>query len=181
MFTKEEPDWILTKPVVEQVWSRCLQTFEGHSDSVRSVAFSPNGSRITSGSDDRTICIWDAGSGKEVHSVKMRHTPNGLRFEDLGDSGLHDSCGTVGGTSYMIQPNSQMTSNEQTPSNGIRPRWDLSGDGSWITWRGRGSIWLPPDFRPGESDVSRDGSAIAIGRPTGRVVILRMSMDVSFP
>jgi WD40 repeat protein len=32
-----------------------------HSDSVYSVAFSPDGSTIVSGSRDRTIKVWDAG------------------------------------------------------------------------------------------------------------------------
>jgi WD40 repeat protein len=37
--------------------------FTGHSDVVRSVCFSPDGSRIVSGSDDRTVCIWNALKG----------------------------------------------------------------------------------------------------------------------
>jgi WD40 repeat protein len=32
-----------------------------HSDYVRSVAFSPDGSSIVSGSGDKTIKVWDAG------------------------------------------------------------------------------------------------------------------------
>ena len=32
-----------------------------HSDWVKSVAFSPDGSSIVSGSDDQTIKVWDAG------------------------------------------------------------------------------------------------------------------------
>jgi WD40 repeat protein len=33
-----------------------------HSRSINSVAFSPDGSTIVSGSDDKTIKVWDAGS-----------------------------------------------------------------------------------------------------------------------
>jgi WD40 repeat protein len=33
-----------------------------HSDYIRSVAFSPDGTKIVSGSDDRTIKVWDSGA-----------------------------------------------------------------------------------------------------------------------
>ena len=33
-----------------------------HSDQVRSVAFSPDGKTIVSGSKDKTIKVWDAGN-----------------------------------------------------------------------------------------------------------------------
>ena len=33
-----------------------------HSDWIRSVAFSPDGTKIVSGSDDKTIKVWDSGA-----------------------------------------------------------------------------------------------------------------------
>ena len=33
-----------------------------HSNWIRSVAFSPDGTKIVSGSDDRTIKVWDLGA-----------------------------------------------------------------------------------------------------------------------
>ena len=38
-------------------------------DWVRSVAYSPDGKHIVSGSEDQTVKIWDAQSGKEVRVV----------------------------------------------------------------------------------------------------------------
>ncbi|KAF4626337.1 hypothetical protein G7Y89_g11822 [Cudoniella acicularis] len=48
------PDWIQLKPKVQAHWNAALQTLEGHTDSVTSVAFSPDGEQVVSGSDDRT-------------------------------------------------------------------------------------------------------------------------------
>ena len=39
---------------------------EGHTDSVQTVNFSPNGAFIISGSKDRTVIIWDTDKGNIV-------------------------------------------------------------------------------------------------------------------
>ncbi|RAK75400.1 putative WD-repeat protein [Aspergillus fijiensis CBS 313.89] len=50
---------------VEDSWSSNLQTLEGHSKVVGSVAFSPNGCILATGSTDHTIKLWDTATGIE--------------------------------------------------------------------------------------------------------------------
>jgi len=47
-----------------------LFSLEGHSEWVNSVAFSPDGQRVVSGSRDGTVKIWDVTSGSEVQSLE---------------------------------------------------------------------------------------------------------------
>jgi WD40 repeat protein len=63
LYQHEEPEEITIKPAMSSAWSACLQTLEGHSSAVTSVAFSPNSARLASASHDRTVKIWDASSG----------------------------------------------------------------------------------------------------------------------
>lgn len=42
----------------------------GHSDDVMSIAFSPDGKILASGSSDGTIKLWDVATGKEIRTLK---------------------------------------------------------------------------------------------------------------
>src|ERR1019366_3686608 len=47
-----------------------LKTLRGHLDAVTSVAFSADGQRILTGSNDKTAKVWDAASGKDLVALK---------------------------------------------------------------------------------------------------------------
>ncbi|KAH6661851.1 NWD1 like protein, partial [Halenospora varia] len=51
-------------------WSACLQTLEGHSHSITSVAFSHDSTRLASTSYDSTVKIWDASNGACVQTLE---------------------------------------------------------------------------------------------------------------
>ncbi|KAE8382682.1 WD40-repeat-containing domain protein [Aspergillus bertholletiae] len=52
-----------------------LQTFKGHSSWVKSVAFSPDGQTIASGSWDDTIKVWDTKTGVELQTLNGHSNP----------------------------------------------------------------------------------------------------------
>ncbi|MEW5857762.1 MAG: serine/threonine-protein kinase, partial [Cyanobacteriota bacterium] len=55
-------------PPKPQNW-RCVRTLIGHSSWVRSIAISPDGQTLASGSDDSTIKLWQFGSDKVIHTL----------------------------------------------------------------------------------------------------------------
>jgi hypothetical protein len=53
-----------------------IRTFSGHTGEVFSVAFSPDGTKVLTGSNDHTAELWDVATGNEIHAF-LGHT-NGV-------------------------------------------------------------------------------------------------------
>ncbi|OYD90727.1 ribosome assembly protein 4 [Nostoc sp. 'Peltigera membranacea cyanobiont' 213] len=70
-----------------------VNTLEGHSSPVRSVAYSPNGQQLASASEDYTIKIWEVSSGKLLKTFKghsrlvfsVAYSPNGQQLASTSE------------------------------------------------------------------------------------------------
>jgi WD40 repeat protein len=173
LFKKEEPKWITTKPAMEDNWTACLQTLEGHSDSVYSMAFSPDGMHIASVSQDRTVKIWDAGSGACLQTLKGHSSVQSVAFSPDGkhialvsrdhtvkiwDAGSSANLRTLEGYSSTVDsvtfsPDGKHVASASCDdySPGGRPDrtvkiwvWDASSGACLQTLKGRLPIHLPP-------------------------------------
>jgi WD40 repeat protein len=68
-----------------------VNRYQGHS-SIRSVAFSPDGLRIVSGSYDKAVRLWDMQTGKLIRQP-LRHS-SGVRSVAFSPDGLHIVSGS---------------------------------------------------------------------------------------
>jgi len=69
-----------------------LLRLAGHTAAVNALAFSPDGSRILTGSVDRTVRLWEANTGKELRKIEahagyvkaVQFTADGLTAASVG-------------------------------------------------------------------------------------------------
>jgi len=72
MYKSNMQSTIDVKEGQEQTWNPCIRALEGHVFACNSIAFSPDGGRLASGSDDQTVRPWSVQTGA-VLQVMMGH------------------------------------------------------------------------------------------------------------
>ena len=85
----------------------------GHTDSVNSVAFSPDGKTLATGSDDKTVRLWDVATRQTVGSPLTGHTGavNSVAFSPDGKtlaSGSDDGTVRLWSIADMVDPLRQL-------------------------------------------------------------------------
>jgi WD40 repeat protein len=131
LFKQEEKRWITSRPVGEDDWNACTQTLEGHSGSVRSIAFSPDSKLVASGSVDRTVKLWDPATGA------CTQTHEDVDYSNFVSSWSGDA------------------------KNPLQQTYGISSDGKWITRGSENWLWLPPGCRPRDWAVSVSTIAVS--------------------
>ena len=110
-----------------------IAVLQAHSGPVRSAAFSPDGTRVVTASDDRTARLWDAQTGKQI-AVLQGHSgavwsaafsPDGTRVVTASDdrtARLWDA--ETGEEIAVLQGHSG-----RCVERGVQPRRQARGDG----------------------------------------------------
>ena len=149
------------------------KTLEGHSSLVSSVAFSHDGTQVVSGSDDKTVKIWDASSGACLKTLNVGLTVYNVAFDTTGSYLLTDTGTTLWDISSDSNTALAATALEEPWHHG----YGLNADQAWIIWNGQNVLWLPSEYRPSCSAVV--SNTIVIGCPSGRVLTINFLFNKS--
>jgi WD40 repeat protein len=180
-----------TPPAVEKL--TLLRTLTDHTGTVTSVAISSDGKTLVSGSEDRTIKVWDLSTGKAVHTL-TGHTG---AVESVAISG--DGKTLVSGSKDVtIRVWELPTGKESRPLNGHTGAIEsvaISGDGNTLvsgSWDGIIKVWELSTGKvvrtlPNHKDVvwsvaiSDDGNTLVSGSHDSTVRVWKLSTDKVMP
>ncbi|KAJ5742537.1 NACHT and WD40 domain protein [Penicillium nucicola] len=150
-----------------------------YSNSVLSVAFSPEGQTVASDSDDHTIKLWDARKGKELMTLEghshwvlcVIFSPDGQTVASISydktmklwDAQTGKALKTLVGYFDLVASVVSQSSYD--------PKSRISVSNDWIAFKNEYLIWLPAEYRKFNYSAIQ-GGVLAIGYPNGRILIV---------
>jgi WD40 repeat protein/serine/threonine protein kinase len=162
-------------------------TFIGHRDPVLSVSWSPDGTRLATGSWDGTAKVWDAASGRELLTVRgfggqvfsVAFSPDGKLASGSwdGTAKIWDAAGGRGPLNFESHTG-RVTCVSWSPdgkrlatasADDTARIWDAAGGGELLTLQGHTSPVHPIVWANGVLSVSwsPDGKRLATGSGDG--------------
>jgi WD40 repeat protein len=149
-------DWIDGDHVgFEEPGGRVKMVLEGHEDMVTTLALSPDGQQLLSGSLDKTVCVWDLGSVQELGQVAGQYAS--VKRDERDSPGRLAPRATLEGHANRINclrwtPCGSAAISSSTDST-LR-LWDITSGICLSEMKGHGSL-------VSSIDISKDGTICA--------------------
>ena len=155
-------------------------TYQGHSDYVSAVAWSPDGKRIASGSGDHTVQVWDASDGSHVYTYRghdsdvstLAWSPDGKYIASAGlDNTVQVWEAASGKLAYTYRRHSDVVYDVAWSPDGTRIT-SASNDGTVQVWNAfTGNLILTYNSPPSPRGSPAPWNAVAWSPDGKRIVI----------